>query len=389
MKRTSYISLLAVIAALYGCGTDIETESRRTAIVPAVVPAGSTKAADGAPGLVQVASYQLDGSGLYLNVYEGSSAPVPATRGSAVTVAGLTEFSMKAYAYGQWYDNTVPAGQQGSMERPNQPGLYFDGVTAEKTGGAWTMSPVQYWLNGADGSLSIRFWSWKGSAEPEASLPFHTASFTGYTVAASVPLQEDLIYAYNAESRRFDGGGNILDGKDEKANIHFYHALSEISFDVSEVGEDLYVSNIALNNVYGKGDCSMHETAGADGTRLYFDWTNLSSQATYSQSFSASDFDASGALAAGSVKKMYLIPQDLTQGTAVTMTVTFSPREGGEAATPVTRSISTDGSAAVEWKAGKYYRYRISKSSVDADLTVSVDPEDWIEGVGVGPSVEI
>lgn len=338
LKRYKIMTFLAVISAMSGCGTDIEPESTlRTPIVPVVVP-------------------DIE------------------TRGSAVTTESLTAFKMTAYANGQWYDNTIPAWQQGSKERPNQAGLYFEGANVTKDGDEWVMDPVQYWLNGVNNDLSLRFWSWCGSAEPETSVAslFGTAGFSGYTVAENVQSQEDLIYAYNAETRKFDSEGNIQDGKDNTVSIHFYHALSEISFDVSGVSEDLYVSNIALNNVYGKGDCSMKETDGADGIRLYFTWSNLSTPTTYSQAFTESDFNSEGLMVTGTTKKMYLIPQELTDD--VTISVTFSPKGGGEAGSPITKSISMNVSTRVKWKPGKYYLYRLKFSgSGDLVLTGSLD----------------
>lgn len=396
MKKT-IISALALVALLLttSCQPEGLDGSRRgtKAILPRVSSVATTKAHPLSGPDRFVATYQLSDdprNPLYVHIYEQDIADLPdypQTKGTEIRTDNLTSFNMKAYAQGQWHDNEISSGQ-GSEAQPYNPGLYFDNVTVSlddsKSPSEWVMGAEKFWLN----DVGLSFWSWK-DAEPvvSTSAPFNTATLSGYEVTTTVTNQKDIIFAYNGENRKFDDKGNISEVKAGLArttekndiNIHFYHALSAIKFDVSGVSDELYVSDVTLNNIYSKGDCDI--TVDGDG-KLDFDWdaSDLEAPANYAQSFGATgDFGSDGKMVDGSNKLFFLIPQSLEADgvkDAASLTVSFKNVSDGSANATKTVNIDLNDGAAVTWEAGKYYTYRFSKSADDFSYTLSIE-KNW------------
>lgn len=373
-------------------------------IIPKVSSVSSSKASGIEDDGKWIATYTLSEdpeNPLYVHVFEkdiiGHQFDMP-TKGTEVTSDRLNNdiklFYMSAYADGEWYDNTIASGEAGSSTTPNAKGMYFggtDGISVSKGTGEWNMATEQYWIN----NVPLSFWSWYDVKPTEIvwnGSRYDKAILTDFTVNSAVTSQTDPIFAYNGETREFDKDGQIKSvtgtattSEKNDINIHFYHALSEIKFDVSGVASNLYVSNATINNIYSKGDCEI--TVDGSG-KLVFDWDdeNLEDPASFSQDFGESDFDSSGKLGAAAANKVYfLIPQTLAANgskEAASITVSFKSKyDDSPKGTNTARIDRIDGED-FTWQAGKYYTYRFSKSSDSSSASITIDPNEWHDGSG-------
>lgn len=382
MHRTIGKGLLTLtLAAMTGCQKEgAESFSSDIFIRPTVTGVSDTKAEAGDYDGTQIAAIPISedpDDSLYLIVYEKDMPDrfmdVAATRGTEVTEDNLDLFYIKAYAEDDWHDNET--NQNFSA------GEYFAATEVTLDSGSWEMADEYDWLN----NVPLSLWSWN-AVEPEVDPAdgYDKASFS-YSLLDPVTSQEDLIFAYNGENRKFDRTGAITEKTstntaynrtDNEVDVHFYHALSAIKFDVSGVSDELYVSNITLNNIYSKGDCDI--TVGGDG-KLDFDWdaSDLETPANYAQSFGATgDFGSDGKMVDGSNKLFFLIPQSLEADgvkDAASLTVSFKNVSDGSANATKTVNIDLNDGAAVTWEAGKYYTYRFSKSADDFSYTLSIE----------------
>lgn len=399
MNTKSLITAFAISSLLMAtsCGLDDPCGFERSskAILPRVSSVASTKAENVAGYGKYIATYSLSDdpeNPLFVHVFEKDIMDLPSnevlTKGCEVTAENILAFHMKAYAGDEWYDS------EGSSS-PNPAGVYFSDVSVTRSDNAssWTTASEKYWLN----DVPLTFWSWN-EVEPvvDFSEGADCATLTGYTMPSTVTDQKDLLFAYNVEKRTINDEGKITSAtgtasttEKNDVNVHFYHALAEVNINVSGVASEMYVSNVTFNNVYSKGDCDI--TIDTDGKPV-FGWASedLQTPASFSQDFSATgDFVASGTdkgrMVDGSSKRLFVIPQSLAgEGTrsAVSMSVTFTPAGGGSGQV-ITRSIDQNGGTAVEWKAGKYYTYKLSKTSLDFPTSsgdLIADP--WNQGGG-------
>lgn len=364
MHRTIGKGLLTLtLAAMTGCQKEgAESFSSDIFIRPTVTGVSDTKAEAGDYDGTQIAAIPISedpDDSLYLIVYEKDMPDrfmdVAATRGTEVTEDNLDLFYIKAYAEDDWHDNET--NQNFSA------GEYFDATEVTLDSGSWEMADEYDWLN----NVPLSLWSWN-AVEPEVDPAdgYDKASFS-YSLLNSVTSQEDLIFAYNGENRKFDRTGAITEKTstntaynrtDNEVDVHFYHALSAIKFDISGVQDGQSVDQITIGGVASSGDCEITVSGGVPE----FEWDNLGTAGSYSQTFTSTDFDTDGKQVTGGSKEFFMIPQALTD--AATLTVTFD----GTASTP--KAIKAGG---VEWKAGKYYTYKLSKTGASYTFTVDVD----------------
>lgn len=301
------------------------------------------------------------------------------TRGSITTTSKLTQFWMNGYAEGDWFDSTVPEGEKGSRTNPYDAGDYFIKSNCSKSGSEWTIAGDPKWLNDID----ISFWSWagvsafSGTNQPTVNADHDELSF-GYVNTGDV----DLIFAYNKEKRTCDNTGEIKSGtgtydsnsKDEMT-VKFYHALSFVRFDVSElIKNDITIKKITVKNVLGQVTCTV--TPQSDGS-LEFEYAEVTGadKASFSRTLQAEDFTETGydgttsdaLMPITSDKVIFLIPQTV-KDQGIKVEIEYS--EGSSSTTETSEaSLNHDKS----WVAGKFYTYRLEVNKTE--LTLTVDDE--------------
>lgn len=375
----------------------------RPKIVP-VVQAVSTKAdGDGIqeslPGrlLSERVVSSKDGFDLIEMVYENNSLPAwngASTKGSVVTTENISAFNMKVYAGASWYDNTISGSGQGTSGNPYPAGLYFE-AAGTKSGSNWGLTkssgPAKpgdsgelYWLN----DVPMTFWSWKYVKPIIDGANTDKGSFN-YTVKSDVSQQEDLIYAFSKENRKYyDSGSNYgtlqsqsstSRASGDEVNIWFYHALSAVQFMQDPSMTDYRISNIQIQNVNGTTGCVMtgsNSAAAAGSPNIAFDHTP-GTITSFSQDYTAADLAAGGSLTEPSgtskfksadTKTFFMIPQTLGPDAKLKVTFKNTVTAGGEETSPV---FDLTG----EWLAGNYYVYKINLAG-SIKVAISEDCDD-------------
>ena len=331
------------------------------------------------------------------------------TKAVANTTAGLNtdgqSFGIIAVADGDWVDNET------NVTTEADDGNYFEAVVkyassdwkTDSTGGTQT---DYMWLN----NVGIHFWSYyplslgtaTGSAVRTIAAPAPDSDVLSFTYAQPAAVagsdatkQQDIIFAGNAETRKFNDAGEITtSGKDEKVDVTFYHALSEIRFAVSTndgtFDPTLTITKVAIANAAGSGSCDFTLPST-------FAWSNLADRTTYSQNCGTLPTATNAEWKVGTytnttlgtknlytnLNSFFLIPEsDLS---AVSLEVTLKTSLGDY----ITKNValpSTD-----SWKAGYYYTYKIGATlTIGLGLTLELLDWDYIEkeyDYTAGPSV--
>ncbi len=346
-------------------------------------------------------------------------------------------FVLNAYAEGEYYFNEYPAEQQGSSAKPHSAGLYFTKSVTHSTDHGWTITDEPRWID----NLPITFWSWNtaaagvigtpvciygenGTLTFSYSLPASTASTEPAASQVDATNQQDIVFAYNREKRAFNDDGSFYasgcegTGTDEKMDIHFYHALSEVLFAVSPddgtFDRNIEIKSICIKNVYSKGSCTIigsklpYESPTDPSEGFAWSYGEDTQTHNYAQDYNADfsafnsdspqDFlperadategqdswhhgtysDASTSPATtrsiySSNNKFFMIPQTLPS-TAV-LSVTFD--NGGTVTTQDAPIYDSANTGANVWKAGYYYKYKICYHDSGAGLRFSVQLVDW------------
>lgn len=394
------LSILLLLAAAACEETPLQPDGKSRPRVVPVVQAVSTKA-DGPdtrerrPGslLSERVVCSSDGFDLIEMVYENSPLPFrsdASTKGSVVTTENISAFDMMVYAESSWYDNTISGSGQGTSGNPYPAGLYFE-ASCNRSGSSWgltkTSGPAKpgdsgelYWLN----DVPMTFWSWKYVKPSTDASDAGKASFS-YTVKSDVGQQEDLVYAFSRENRKYHDSGSdygtiqsqssTSGASGDKVNIWFYHALSAVQFLQNTSLTDYRISSIEIRDVNSHTECVMagsSSAAAAGSPNITFDHTP-STIASFSQNYSTADIAAGGSLAEpsgasasgtfkpGDAKTFLMVPQSLGNVTdadapdaalKVTFVYTGTGASGSETTSPVFELNGT-------WDAGKYYVYKV------------------------------
>lgn len=250
----------------------------------------------------------------------------------------------------------------------------------------WNMDQEKNWLN----EVYLCFWSWapvevldtdgatplrnllKSVDVAEGTLPFNYQLPTSTGDGHDAEHQQDLLFAFNYQKYEDDPEGLV--------DVHFYHALSWIRFMVDKTdgsfNPDLEIANISIKNIYKSGDCVFKPTTLGFAENK-FAWSNLINQDSYSQNLTlAEDFTEphptrTDARLSTRSKAFMLIPQTTPEDALISITFKRSDNS------TVVRSVSFKGE---EWKAGLYYTYKISATSLNEPITVTVSYVDWIDG---------
>lgn len=288
-----------------------------------------------------------------------------ATKSTAVTSGNI------GAVYGQFTTDvwvTEDGDDRAEAAAFNQPPHFIETATvsydADATPYKWSLNEEKYWLN----NVGLCFWSWAPVVESgrtirtatnreNGTLPFSYTlpSPNGTSDAAS---QKDLLFAFNYEKRTGATLENAVD-------ITFYHALAMVNFMVdTEDGtfnNSYRISNVRIKNIYSSADCtfipSQLEAAGK------FEWTGHSVTSSYGQNYNAATWKDE------IHDQAFMIIPQTTPGEAQ-LEVTFITAGGAS----LTRTVAFNGE---EWKAGKYFKYKVKATSLDNKISFDCIVNDW------------
>lgn len=192
--------------------------------------------------------------------------------------------------------NLTDFGVYGTVAKGGNNALIFENTQVSKTGDAYTYSPAQYWVEGAEYTFSAyapfanAHWTYAPTDAYNGTLSFDNAAAQG---------EQDLLFA---AAERTTGE---ISAAPEAVSFTFGHLLSKVVFKYTNVFTDakitLNVYDVKINNAAANG--TMPVANGVDG-----EWTGADD---YVRSFGDATADAKKALANGAsitTEHFYLIP---------------------------------------------------------------------------------
>ena len=262
-------------------------------------------------------------------------------------------------------------------------GDWFFGTEDAKNPHIWRNAvPTTFWsyypATLANGTRTITFPDDLAADNEQNKISFTYSVPNGTDAAVK---QEDLIFAYNLQEADFEetwgeeNYGKLINGTSTIVNIHFYHALAAIRFDIAgAIKQGKTISKIEILGVRGSATCDATGSGASPGV-VSFDWHTAVGSANCSQTFSASDFTEksldgttnNALMSRTSPKFFFVIPQNI-EGTSVALAITVD----GERQQKILNHETP-------WEAGKIYTYKLTPKA-NSEFEVQLVVEDWIKG---------
>ena len=226
---------------------------------------------------------------------------------------------------------------------------FFQNKEAKKEGSNWFVADNTKWP--AAGTVSFY-----------AYAPYNDASFTlndnnktiHYTVPTNVEKQPDFIVA-NSEGKSFSSSS-----ANTPVDLHFRHALTAITFSVSDDMEKGVINSIKIEGVKGEGDYNLSTNA----------WSVSSSSASYNVPISAGGLSVgTGTVNLAANATLMMIPQTLVDGAKVTINITPT---GKKSAVDLTFDLKD-----TQWVAGNHVTYLLSTTKIIKLNMGSVTYPQW------------
>ena len=231
---------------------------------------------------------------------------------------------------------------------------FFQNKEAKKEGSNWFVADNAKWP--AAGKVSFY-----------AYAPYQDASFTlndnnktiHYTVPTKVEDQPDFIVA------KSEGNSFSSSSANTPVDLQFSHALTAITFSVSDDMEKGVINSIKIEGVKGEGDYNLSNNK--------WDLSNSTAAGPYTVSFAGDEGKVEGnrALTGGANdnKVLMMIPQTLGAGAKVTINFTPTGKSVKEA------SFSLGGTT---WAAGSHITYVLSTTKMlNLSMGTITYPNGW------------
>lgn len=278
------------------------------------------------------------------------------TRGVALTTDNLSSAGVFAYFTNGAFD--------ASTAQPN----FMYNQKLEKSGGAWTYSPLKYWPNNENDRITfVAYAPYVDEATPGGSNP----SFTGltavgypvltYTVPAKEADQTDLLAAAPLKDRYY----SAVTGSSIKLDMQ--HALTKVTFKVKS--GDKYAKKVTSLSVKAAAKGELHYKDGG------FEWKNISENREYTPTTATVNFAATDA--GRDIATFYFLPTS-------TVTATFSVTYEANAAdgTQIHEKTITNQAlpASPLWNAGSSVVYTLNLS--EETVTVTTEANSSWESTG-------
>lgn len=205
-------------------------------------------------------------------------------------------------------------------------------------------------------------WPAAGTVSFYAYAPYNDASFTlndnnktiHYSVPTNVEKQPDFIVA-NSEGKSFSSSS-----ANTPVDLHFRHALTAITFSVSDDMEKGVINSIKIEGVKGEGDYNLSTNA----------WSVSSSSASYNVPISAGGLSVgTGTVNLAANATLMMIPQTLVDGAKVTINITPT---GKKSAVDLTFDLKD-----TQWVAGNHVTYLLSTTKIIKLNMGSVTYPQW------------
>lgn len=278
------------------------------------------------------------------------------TRGGALTTDNLSSAGVFAYFTNGAFD--------ASTAKPN----FMYNQKLEKSGGAWTYSPLKYWPNNENDRITfVAYAPYVDGTTPGGSNP----SFTGltavgypvltYTVPAKEADQTDLLAAAPLKDRYY----SAVTGSSIKLDMQ--HALTKVTFKVKS--GDKYAKKVTSLSVKAAAKGELHYKDGG------FEWKNISGSCEYTPTTATVNFAATDA--GKDIATFYFLP---TSTVAATFSVTYEAN--ADDGTQIHEKTITNQAlpASPLWNAGSSVVYTLNLS--EETVTVTTEANSSWESTG-------
>lgn len=262
----------------------------------------------------------------------------PTTRGTMNTGTVVDNFGVSA--------NYIQNGS--SAESTGQ--SLFHNKEAKKEGSNWFVADYEEYEK----------WPTAGKVSFYAYAPYNDPSFTlndnnktiHYEVPPTVAEQPDFIVA-ESEDKSFDSSS-----ANTPVDLQFRHALTAITFSVSDDMIPGTVKSITVSDVYGQGDYNLSNAS----------WASLTKLSTYAITLNASIKAGESKALTDNTSALMLIPQNL--GADAKLSMVFNDGKKDK-----TVSFSLNGTS---WTAGKHITYVLSSSKITTlNMGSLTYPTEW------------
>ena len=242
----------------------------------------------------------------------------------------------------------------GSAEQP-----FFQNKEAKKEGSNWFVADNKTWPTAGKVSFyayapyNVSSLQWKGNDEVTKNKTIH------YTVPTKVEDQPDFIVA-KSEGKSFSSSS-----ANTPVDLQFSHALTAITFSVSDDMEKGVINSIKIEGVKGEGDYDLSDNK--------WDLSNSTATGSYTVSFAGDEGKVEGKRVltggANDNKVLMMIPQTLGDGAKVT--INFTPIGQGVKEA----SFSLGGTT---WAAGSHITYVLSTTKMlNLNMGTITYPDGW------------
>lgn len=260
----------------------------------------------------------------------------PTTRGTMSSEVG--NFGVSAYYI-----------QNGSSEEEKDP--YFQNKKAEKVGSNWFVADyekAEKWPTA--GKLSFYAYApYNDDLNDNKTITLNDNKTIHYKVPEKVEDQPDFIVA-NSKGNSFTSSS---------VDLQFHHALTAITFSVSDDMEKGVINSIKIEGVKGKGDYNLSTK----------EWTVSSSSASYNVPISASGLNVgTGTVNLAPNATLMMIPQTLGDDAKVTINITPTDKS----AVDLTFDLKD-----TKWVAGNHVTYLLSTTKIIKLNMGSVTYPQW------------
>ena len=241
--------------------------------------------------------------------------------------------------------------------------LFMNATVVNNSSGTWTYSPPHYFHPTGYHSFFAFAPYLLVAADSRNDFYFPISSETPvlkYHLPDDINNHEDLLFGYNTD---IENGTNVVD-------IAFKHITSKITFSARVAAgytSTVKINSILLNNIYTEA------TAGVDNISGSLDivWGNYNDRrivAATKNNHGLKDIVLTTTMQTISEKAIYMIPQEITTETSLTLSV--SEISGGTERT----YSKTFYLGATTWLPGKELNFQITYNAAGTEILLLVDP---------------
>ena len=200
--------------------------------------------------------------------------------------------------------NLTDFGVYGTVTKDPNSALIFNNTQVTKNSGAYTYSPVQYWIEGAQYTFSAYapFTGAKWAFTPADAKDAYNGTLSFNNKEAQG--EQDLLFASATRTTP-----DAFSATPAAVSFTFSHLLSKVVFKYTNKFTDnnitLKVYDVKINNAAAEGTITVASGEAAD------EWTAATTDNDYARSFGVATADAATALANGAsitTEHFYLIP---------------------------------------------------------------------------------